>query len=198
MVQGNTITGLCLPIRELTYCNQEKNPKENIRFLTFFVNTIKAIHDYSDILRSSIATASNDHRLGGHEAPPAIISVFIGQQLTKMLDNLEKNVKSGTMTPDEKTALKLNIGKIPELMLDNTDRNRTSPFAFTGNKFEFRAVGSTANCATPMIALNTIIAKQLQEFKNSTDARNKERREERYGDSQRDSETNQRIQNYSF
>lgn len=148
-----------------------KNPKENIRFLTFFVNTIKAIHDYSDILRSSIATASNDHRLGGHEAPPAIISVFIGQQLTKMLDDLEKNVKSGTMTPDEKTALKLNIGKIPELMLDNTDRNRTSPFAFTGNKFEFRAVGSTANCATPMIALNTIIAKQLQEFKKSTDAR---------------------------
>jgi len=148
-----------------------KNPKENIRFLTFFVNTIKAIHDYSDILRSSIATASNDHRLGGHEAPPAIISVFIGQQLTKMLDDLEKNVKSGTMTPDEKTALKLNIGKIPELMLDNTDRNRTSPFAFTGNKFEFRAVGSTANCSTPMIALNTIIAKQLQEFKKSTDAR---------------------------
>ena len=146
-----------------------KNPKENIRFLTFFVNTIKAIHDYSDILRSSIATASNDHRLGGHEAPPAIISVFIGQQLTKMLDNLEKNVKSGTMTSDEKTALKLNIGKIPELMLDNTDRNRTSPFAFTGNKFEFRAVGSTANCATPMIALNTIIAKQLTEFKIEVD-----------------------------
>ena len=148
-----------------------KNPKENIRFLTFFVNTIKAIHDYSDILRSSIATASNDHRLGGHEAPPAIISIFIGEQLTKMLDDLEKNVKSGTMTPDEKTALKLNIGKIPELMLDNTDRNRTSPFAFTGNKFEFRAVGSTANCATPMIALNTIIAKQLQEFKKSVDSK---------------------------
>ena len=148
-----------------------KNPKENIRFLTFFVNTIKAIHDYSDILRSSIATASNDHRLGANEAPPAIISVFIGEQLTKMLDNLEKNVKSGAMTPDEKTALKLNIGKIPELMLDNTDRNRTSPFAFTGNKFEFRAVGSTANCATPMIALNTIIAKQLGEFKKAVDKR---------------------------
>ena len=148
-----------------------KNPKENIRFLTFFVNTIKAIHEYADVLRTSIASAGNDHRLGANEAPPAIISVFIGDQLTKMLNDLEKNVKSGVMTPDEKTALKLNIGKIPELMLDNTDRNRTSPFAFTGNKFEFRAAGSAQNCATPMIALNTIIANQLIEFKKSVDKR---------------------------
>jgi glutamine synthetase len=148
-----------------------KNPKSNIRFLTFLVNTIKSIHDYADVLRASIASASNDHRLGANEAPPAIMSVFIGEQLTAMLDKLEKNVKDGIMTPEEKTALKLDIGKIPELMFDNTDRNRTSPFAFTGNKFEFRAVGSTANCATPMIVLNTIMAKQLKDFKKSVDAR---------------------------
>ncbi len=147
-----------------------KNPKENIRFLTFFVNTIKAIYDHADVLRASIASAGNDHRLGANEAPPAIMSVFIGEKLTEMLDNLEKNVKSGSMTPEEKTALKLDIGKIPELLMDNTDRNRTSPFAFTGNKFEFRAVGSAANCATPMIALNTIMTKQLKAFKKDVDA----------------------------
>jgi glutamine synthetase len=148
-----------------------KNPKSNIRFLTFLVNTIKAIYDNADLLRASIASASNDHRLGANEAPPAIMSVFIGSQLTEMLDKLDKSVKSGIMTPEEKTALKLDIGKIPELMFDNTDRNRTSPFAFTGNKFEFRAVGSTANCATPMIVLNTIMAKQLKEFKKTVDTR---------------------------
>lgn len=148
-----------------------KNPKANLQFLTFFVNTIKAIHDNADILRASIASASNDHRLGANEAPPAIISVFIGSQLTEMLDKLEKNIKEGKMTPEDKTELKLNIGKIPQILLDNTDRNRTSPFAFTGNKFEFRAVGSTANCSSSMIALNTIVAKQLKLFKKAVDKR---------------------------
>ena len=148
-----------------------KNPKTNLRFLTFFVNTIKAIYDNADILRASIASAGNDHRLGANEAPPAIISVFIGSQLTQMLDNLEKSVKAGKMTPEDKTELKLSIGKIPQILLDNTDRNRTSPFAFTGNKFEFRAVGSAANCANSMIALNVIVANQLKIFKKDVDAR---------------------------
>tara|TARA_Y100000589_G_scaffold306395_1_gene321068 strand:+ start:3469 stop:5658 length:2190 start_codon:yes stop_codon:yes gene_type:complete len=148
-----------------------KNPKSNLRFLTFFVNTIKAIADNADILRASIASAGNDHRLGANEAPPAIISVFIGSKLTELLDMVEENVKAGKMTPEDKTELKLNIGKIPQILLDNTDRNRTSPFAFTGNKFEFRAVGSSANCASAMIALNTIVAKQLREFKKNVDAR---------------------------
>lgn len=148
-----------------------KNPKSNLQFLTFFVNTIKAIHDNADILRAAIASASNDHRLGANEAPPAIISAFIGTQLSYVLDELEKSVKAGKMTPQEKTELKMNIGKIPQIMLDNTDRNRTSPFAFTGNKFEFRAVGSSANCAQSMIVLNTIMANQLQIFKKEVDAR---------------------------
>jgi glutamine synthetase len=141
-----------------------KNPKSNLQFLTFFVNTIKAIHEHSDTLRASIASASNDHRLGGHEAPPAIVSAFIGSHLTKLLDDLEKNIKAGKMTPADKTELKLNIGKIPQIMLDNTDRNRTSPFAFTGNKFEFRAVGSDQNVAQPMSILNLIMAEQLNDF----------------------------------
>lgn len=148
-----------------------KNPKSNLQFLTFFVNTIKAIHDRADLLRGSIASASNDYRLGANEAPPAIISVFIGSYLNNLLDQLEKNVKAGKMTPEDKTELKLNIGKIPQILLDNTDRNRTSPFAFTGNKFEFRAVGSSANCAQAMFVLNTIIAKQLKDFKKSVDKR---------------------------
>ncbi len=148
-----------------------KNPKSNLQFLAFFVNTIKAIHDHADILRACIASAGNDHRLGANEAPPAIISVFIGTQLSNLLDDLEKNIKAGKMTPQDKTELKLNIGKIPQIMLDNTDRNRTSPFAFTGNKFEFRAVGSSANCASAMIVINTIVAKQLRVFKKEVDAR---------------------------
>ncbi len=148
-----------------------KNPKSNLQFLTFFVNTIKAIHDNADVLRACIASAGNDHRLGANEAPPAIISTFIGSQLSGLLDDIEKNVKAGKMTPEDKTELKLNIGKIPQIMLDNTDRNRTSPFAFTGNKFEFRAVGSSANCASAMIVLNTIMAKQLRDFKKSVDVR---------------------------
>jgi glutamine synthetase len=148
-----------------------KNPKSNLQFLTFFVNTIKAIHDNADLLRACIATAGNDHRLGANEAPPAIISTFIGSQLSSLLDEIEKNVKAGKMTPEDKTELKLNIGKIPQIMLDNTDRNRTSPFAFTGNKFEFRAVGSSANCSHAMIVLNTIMANQLNIFKKSVDTR---------------------------
>jgi glutamine synthetase len=148
-----------------------KNPKSNLQFLTFFVNTIMAIHDNADLLRASIASATNDHRLGANEAPPAIVSVFIGSQLSKMLDDLEKSISAGKMTPEAKTELKLNIGKIPEILLDNTDRNRTSPFAFTGNKFEFRAVGSTANCAHSMMVLNTIVAKQLIDFKKAVDKR---------------------------
>jgi glutamine synthetase len=147
-----------------------KTPKANMMFLTFFVNTIKAIHDHADVLRASIATASNDHRLGANEAPPAIISTFIGTQLSNVLDELEKNVKSGKMSPEDKTDLKLNIGRIPQILLDNTDRNRTSPFAFTGNKFEFRAVGSSANCGYAMMVLNTIMASQLKKFKKEVDA----------------------------
>ena len=146
-----------------------KTPMSNLQFLTFFINTIMAVYKHADLLRASIASASNDHRLGANEAPPAIISVFIGEQLTKVLDNLEK-VSKGKLTPEEKTDLKLNVvGKIPDVLLDNTDRNRTSPFAFTGNKFEFRAVGSTANCAMPMTVLNTIVSEQLRLFKVEVD-----------------------------
>lgn len=146
-----------------------KTPMSNLQFLTFFVNTIMAVYKNADLLRAAIATASNDHRLGANEAPPAIISVFIGDQLTKVLDNLEK-VSSGKLSPEEKTDLKLNVvGKIPYVLLDNTDRNRTSPFAFTGAKFEFRAVGSQQNCAGPMTVLNTIMADQLIKFKSDVD-----------------------------
>ena len=147
-----------------------KTPMSNLQFLSFFINTIKAVHEYEELLRAAIATASNDHRLGANEAPPAIISVFIGQQLTKVLAELE-GVTKGKLSPEEKTDLKLNVvGKIPEVILDNTDRNRTSPFAFTGNKFEFRAVGSSANCANAMTTLNSIVAKQLKAFKNEVDS----------------------------
>jgi glutamine synthetase len=146
-----------------------KTPMTNLQFLTFFINTIKAVNDYEALLRGAIATASNDHRLGANEAPPAIISVFIGEQLTKVLAELE-GVSTGKLSPEEKTDLKLNVvGKIPDVLLDNTDRNRTSPFAFTGNKFEFRAVGSSANCSNAMTTLNTIVAKQLKDFKIAVD-----------------------------
>jgi len=146
-----------------------KTPMRNLQFLTFFVNTIKAIYKFEELVRAEVASASNDHRLGANEAPPAIMSVFIGKQLTAVLKELE-NVTDGKLSPEEKTDLKLNvIGKIPEILLDNTDRNRTSPFAFTGNKFEFRAVGSMANCASPMTMLNTIVAKQLKDFRKEVD-----------------------------
>lgn len=144
-----------------------KTPKNNLMFLAFFVNTIKAVHEHADLLRASIASAGNDHRLGANEAPPAIISIFLGSQLNAVLDEIEtarvaKKVKSETL-------LWHGIPKIPELQLDNTDRNRTSPFAFTGNKFEFRAVGSASNCASPMTVLNAIVAAQLIEFKSEVD-----------------------------
>lgn len=145
-------------------------PMKNLQFLTFFINTIKAVDNYEEILRASIASASNDHRLGANEAPPAIFSIFVGTQLSSVLDELE-GVSQGKLSPEEKTELKLNVvGKIPEILLDNTDRNRTSPFAFTGNKFEMRGVGSKANCAKPMTVLNTIVAKQLKDFKKEVDA----------------------------
>lgn len=146
-----------------------KNPKGNIQFLTFVLNALMALYKHQDLLRASILTASNSHRLGANEAPPAIISAFLGTEVNKMLDLIEQNVSDKKMTPEEKTSLKLNIGRIPEILLDNTDRNRTSPFAFTGNRFEFRAVGSSANCASAMIALNTAVAKQLIEFKTEVD-----------------------------
>ncbi|GGC36138.1 glutamine synthetase [Parapedobacter defluvii] len=144
-----------------------KTPKTNLMFLTFFVNVIKAVHDNADLLRASIASAANDHRLGANEAPPAIISIFLGSQLNAVLDEVEtarvaKKVKNEAL-------LWHGIPKIPELQLDNTDRNRTSPFAFTGNKFEFRAVGSSANSASPMTVLSAIVANQLIEFKSEVD-----------------------------
>ncbi len=145
-----------------------KNAKSNLQFLTFLVNIVKSVNDYCDLLRASIATAGNEHRLGGNEAPPSIISVFLGTRLTQMLNFIETKLNEKVET-DQKTGLKLDIGKIPEILLDNTDRNRTSPFAFTGNRFEFRAVGSSANCASAMITLNTIVANQLVEFKKEID-----------------------------
>lgn len=142
--------------------------KENLQFLTFLVSTIKAVHEHADLVRASIATSGNDHRLGANEAPPAIVSVFIGSQLSSVLDELESkgniNVEKG-----DNMYMKLGIDNIPEIILDNTDRNRTSPFAFTGNKFEFRAVGSNDNCASPMTVLNTIVADQLTKFADEVD-----------------------------
>jgi len=145
-----------------------KTTASNFRFLTFMVNILKGVERYSDVLRAHIATAGNEHRLGAHEAPPAIISVFIGSQLSATLDEIEKQTKRGKMNANGFN-LNINIPKIPEILLDNTDRNRTSPFAFTGNKFEFRAVGSSANCASPMIALNAIIADQIKILKKDVD-----------------------------
>ncbi|WP_266205662.1 glutamine synthetase III family protein [Pontibacter kalidii] len=145
-----------------------KRPKENLQFLTFFINTIKAAYTHADLLRASIASASNDHRLGANEAPPAIMSVFIGQQLTAVLDEFERTSKV-PMEKGDNMYLKLGIDRIPEVLRDNTDRNRTSPFAFTGNKFEFRAVGSSANSSSPMTVLNTIVADQLLEFRKAVD-----------------------------
>lgn len=143
-------------------------PKENLQFLTFFVNIVKAVHEHNALLRASIASASNDHRLGANEAPPAIMSVFIGSQLSDVLDELEKKAKV-KLDKGDNVYMKLGINKIPAILRDNTDRNRTSPFAFTGNKFELRAVGSSANSASPMTVLNTIVAQQLVEFKRDVD-----------------------------
>lgn len=143
-----------------------KNPGKNLRFLTFFVNTIQAVYRYADLLRASVASASNDHRLGANEAPPAIISVFVGDTLTKVLDNIEADIEADVAGVQELLDL---LGKIPNLERDNTDRNRTSPFAFTGNKFEIRMVGSSMNCAAPMTVMNTIVGEQLQLFKKEVD-----------------------------
>lgn len=146
-----------------------KTPRNNLQFLVFFVNTIKAVHDNADLIRASIASESNDYRLGANEAPPAIISVFIGSFLSKVLKAVEARINDGSTELDEND-LKLDIHKmIPDLMLDNTDRNRTSPFAFTGNKFEFRAPGSSSNCADPMAVINSVVAAQLTEFKAKVD-----------------------------
>lgn len=147
-----------------------KTPKTNLQFLTFFVNVIKAVYEHADLIRASIADAGNDHRLGANEAPPAIISVFIGSHLTSVLTEIENRLAEGKLDEDERTELKINIhNKIPDVMLDNTDRNRTSPFAFTGNKFEIRAVGGSANCSSAMIVMNTIVANQLNKFKQTVD-----------------------------
>ncbi|MCD8261836.1 MAG: glutamine synthetase III [Bacteroides sp.] len=146
-----------------------KNPKGNMLFLTFIVNVLMMVYKNQDLLRASIVSAGNSHRLGANEAPPSILSIFLGKHLSSMLNELVKQVGNTRMTPEEKTTLKLGIGRIPEILLDNTDRNRTSPFAFTGNRFEFRAVGSSANCAAAMIALNAAMAHQLNGFKKSVD-----------------------------
>jgi glutamine synthetase len=138
--------------------------RDNLMFLTFFITTIKAVHAYSDLLRASIATQANDFRLGANEAPPAIMSVFIGSQMTAVLDELEKKGGNVKIEKGDNMYMKLGIDQIPEIILDATDRNRTSPFAFTGNKFEFRAVGGSDNCGTAMTALNTIVAEQLNQF----------------------------------
>jgi glutamine synthetase len=143
------------------------SPQLNLQFLTFFINVIKAVYDHADLLRASIATAANDHRLGANEAPPAIMSVFIGDTLSKVLDDFENKIEGNNHGQQES----INIPNIPEILLDNTDRNRTSPFAFTGNKFEFRAVGSSDNCSSAMVVLNTIVANQLTQFKVDVDAK---------------------------
>ena len=147
-----------------------KNPKGNMLFLTFLVNVLMMVYKNQDLLRASIASAGNSYRLGANEAPPAILSIFLGKQLSSILDEIARQVSNSKMTAEEKTTLKLGIGRIPEILLDTTDRNRTSPFAFTGNRFEFRAVGSEANCASAMIALNTAVAHQLTRFKKDVDA----------------------------
>src|SRR6201996_8282628 len=144
-----------------------KTPKNNLMFLAFFVNTIKAVHEHADLLRASITSVNNDHRLGANEAPPAIISIFLGSQLSEVLDEIETSRISKKIKDD--ALLWQGIPKIPQILKDNTDRNRTSPFAFTGNKFEFRAVGSSANSASPMTILNLIVADQLRKFKYDVD-----------------------------
>jgi len=146
-----------------------KTPKSNLRFVTFLVNILKAVHTHADLLRAGIGSAGNDHRLGANEAPPAIISAFIGSYLTGLLDSIEDSLTGGKISAAVQEELNLNISKIPEILRDNTDRNRTSPFAFTGNKFEFRAVGSADTCAKPMIILNAIVADQLNKFKADVD-----------------------------
>ena len=147
-----------------------KTSEENLRFITFIVNTLMAVYRHNGLLKASIMSATNAHRLGANEAPPAIISSFLGEQLSKVLDHMEESSSNDLVSLGGKHGMKLDIPQIPELLIDNTDRNRTSPFAFTGNRFEFRAVGSEANCASAMIALNTAVAEQLIIFKSEVDA----------------------------
>ena len=146
-----------------------KLPEDNLRFITFVVNTLMAVYRHNGLLKASISSATNAHRLGANEAPPAIISSFLGKQLSQVLEHIEESTKDDLVSLSGKQGMKLDIPQIPELMIDNTDRNRTSPFAFTGNRFEFRAVGSEANCASAMIALNSALAEQLVEFKKDVD-----------------------------
>jgi glutamine synthetase len=147
-----------------------KTPEDNLRFVTFVVNTLTALYHHNGLLKASISSATNAHRLGANEAPPAIISSFLGKQVSDLLDHIENSTKNDMFTLSGKQGMKLDIPQIPELMIDNTDRNRTSPFAFTGNRFEFRAVGSSANCASGMIVLNAAVADQLTKFKTEVDA----------------------------
>ena len=148
-----------------------KTPRENLRFITFVANVMAAVHRHNGLLKASIASATNAHRLGANEAPPAIISIFTGKQIADILERLENSTDDELITFSEKEGIDMGVAQIPEIMLDNTDRNRTSPFAFTGNRFEFRAVGSSANCASAMIALNAAVAEQLKDFKEKVDAR---------------------------
>jgi len=148
-----------------------KTPEENLQFVTFIATTLKAVHKHNALLKASIMTAQNAHRLGANEAPPAIISAFMGSQISAVLDKIEKSTTDEAIIINDKKKLELGIPSIPEVFLDNTDRNRTSPFAFTGNRFEFRAVGSSANCSSAMTALNTAVAAQLVEFKAEVDAK---------------------------
>ena len=147
-----------------------KTPEDNLRFITFVVNVLMAVYRHNGLLKASISSATNAHRLGANEAPPAIISSFLGTQLSQVLEHLEKSEPEDLMLAG-KQGMKLDIARIPELLIDNTDRNRTSPFAFTGNRFEFRAVGSEANCASAMLALNAAVAEQLKLFKAEVDAK---------------------------
>ncbi len=147
-----------------------KTQEENLRFLTFVINTLMAVYKHNGLLKASISSATNAHRLGANEAPPAIISSFLGKQLSQVLQLLEESPKEELLNISGKQGMKMDIPQIPELLIDNTDRNRTSPFAFTGNRFEFRAVGSMANCASAMIALNAALADQLTQFKKDVDA----------------------------
>ncbi|MDE6855486.1 MAG: glutamine synthetase III, partial [Muribaculaceae bacterium] len=148
-----------------------KTPEQNLQFITFVANVMAAVHKHNALMKASIMTATNAHRLGANEAPPAIISMFLGSQLSKILESIEATEEDATINFDGKGKVNLDIAQIPELMIDNTDRNRTSPFAFTGNRFEYRAVGSTANCASALIALNAAVADQLNQFADKVDAR---------------------------
>ena len=148
-----------------------KTPSDNLRFITFVANVMSAVHKHNGLLKASIINATNAHRLGANEAPPAIISMFLGSQLSAILDKLEKSEGEEKITVKGKEEMRLDVAQIPEILVDNTDRNRTSPFAFTGNRFEYRAVGSSANCASALIALNAAVADQLSLFSDRVEAR---------------------------